>query len=59
MQVHIVHGHREYSELQSKVNTWLTDAEARGLDIIDIKYGYTTDRTWGWYSAMIVYRNRY
>lgn len=59
MEVHIFHGHREYSDLESKVNEWLRDAESKGLEVIDIKYGYTTDRTWGWYSAMVIFKSRY
>lgn len=59
MQVHIFHGHREHSELETQVNEWLKDAESKGLEVIDIKYGYTTDRTWGWYSAMVIFKNRY
>lgn len=59
MRVHIFHGHQDYQELEAKVNEWLQDAESKGLEVIDIKYGYTTDRTWGWYSAMVIFKNRY
>lgn len=59
MQVHIFHGHRDYEALEVKMNTWLKDAESKGLELVDIKYGYTADNSTGWYSAMVIYKDRY
>ena len=55
MKTHIWHGHKDHADLEQIVNLWLKAATDRGIDVRDIEYGYTTDGSWGWYSAMVKY----
>jgi len=39
MKVHIIHGHRDHSELTKSINEWIKSADRSGYSVRDIEYG--------------------